>query len=217
MKPSSSRRARTNRWRRVSRAALAVGSLLAAALAAASLWVSWLAIVGVGVAVVAAVTVAWAGWQEFVEYREARNAELRQTTESLTDRLRTVREEHGAVLDVVVERTHALTADLSAARTQNGELTSQVSRLRGDNEALRLENTGLRRTLRAQERTISDLESRIPAEDPSGELVVLPRRRDTGEEPLFAWEAAEAETVINLDLARLATPYVEGVLRREAN
>ena len=197
------RRATDSRARRLTKIALAGGAVVAAALAAAALWTSLLAlaVAGVVVAVVSGVVAVRFAWREHAELRAARNAEVRETVQAHAGQMRAVRTGHSEVMAILASRNEQLRDEVGGARTEIGELSTTVNRLRGDNEALRLENTDLRTRL---------------ADDGSADVVTLPRRRALAGSA-EGWQLSEAETVIDLDLARLATPFVEDALRRHAN
>lgn len=212
----ASRRAADSRARRKTKTALIVGFVLAGALAVASLWVSWLALAGIAVAVIAGIVAVAYAWVEFREYRAERNEEAHDAAQAHLAQLRQVRADHSSVMDVLTTRNDTLRGELREAKAEAGELQSEASRLRGDLESARVENTDLRTQLATHEALVAELRSEQPGEEPTEVVAHLPRRRATGE-TIEGWEAAEAETVIDLDLARLATPFVEDVVRRHAN
>lgn len=185
---------------------MAVGTVLGAGFGIASVWVPWLGIAGIVVVVAAGAMALWYAWREILVARAEHNAETQAVAVAHTAHMRQVRSDHSAVMDVLSARNAKLRVDVSVARAESGELRAQVSRLRGDNESLRLTNS----TLQAQ------LDAAVVIEDERAEVVVLPRRRALGE-TVEEWQAEEAETIIDLDLARLATPFVEDVVRRHAN
>ncbi len=203
----ASRRANVSRARRLSTLVLVTGLVPAGALGVAALWVPWLGLAGVVLAAAAGVAALVVAGREFVAYRAERNAEAGDAARAATEQLHQVRADHTSVMHVLTSRSEALRGQLRQAVAEAGELKSQTSRLRGDNEALRVENTGLRAEVAGL---------RAGQDAPAADVVSLPRRRATAG-PVGGWEAGEAQTVIDLDLARLATPFVEDALRRHAN
>lgn len=202
---SAQRRAAESRTRRTTKAVLVVGVLLAALLGVASAWVVWLGVAGIAVAALTAVVAVALAWREQVERRAEHHAHDQQVARAHTDHLRQVRDDHASVMKVLSGRNEVLRGQLRDARAEVGELQAGHSRLRGDLEALRVENADLRGRVEGSDAT-----------DAAVEVVTLPRRRATGQS-VEGWLASEAETVIDLDLARLATPFVEDVVRRHAN
>lgn len=207
----ASRRASVSRARRTSTIVLTSGIVLAGVLAVASLWVPWLGIVGVVVASVAGVVALTVAGRELLAQRAERNAEAHAAARAQNEHLRQVRADHSSVMEVLTERSDALRGELRQAKAESGELRGQVSRLRGDNEALRVENTDLRAQVAITEALVTELSGDQPAD-----VVALPRRRAMDAAP-SGWRFVDAETVIDLDLARLATPFVEDAVRRHAN
>lgn len=184
----------------------------------ANQWVPFLDWAAVVVALVAGFLATWAALVEFREWRLQALAEAAEARAA--ERLRT-QQLHAAqrgVLTTVDARIQAVTGALEETRTELdstkeelvgtkvalGEARQQVSRLRGDNQALRVENTGLRQELAAAN-----------ARDADAEVVELPRRRVT--DGATEWDAIEAPTVVDLDLQRLAQPFVAEVRARHAN
>ena len=199
----ATRRASDSRARRLTKIALTSGIAVSALLAAAALWASslTLAVTGVVVAAVAGLVAVRFAWRELAELRAARNAEVRETVQAHSRQLHAVRADHSEVMGILSSRNERLRDEVGQVRAENGELSATVSRLRGDNESLRVENTDLRARL---------------DDDGAAEVVTLPRRRVVTRSA-EGWDLSEAETVIDLDLARLATPFVEDALRRHAN
>lgn len=204
---SATRRANDGRTRRVTKLVLVVGSIVAALLGTASLWVPVTGIVGAIVAIIAGIAAVTLAWRELLEYGAQRNAEAREAALAQTEQLRQLRSDHTSVMHVLSARNGSLRGQLREARAENGELQAENSRLRGDIKALRVEVTDLRAEV--------GLLQAVHA-DEAADVVTLPRRR-ASEDSVEGWEAAEAETVIDLDLARLATPFVEDAVRRHAN
>lgn len=197
-----------------------MGIVLAVLLAVAGVWVPWLALVAVAVASVAGVWALAIAGREFVRYRAERNEEARAVARAHTDHLREVHATHSSVMDVLSRRNESLRGELRAASVEAGELQGQVSRLRGDNEALRVTNDELASQVASRDAVLDELRAGHDAAEAlealQADVVALPRRRIMSSAPL-GWASDEAETVIDLDLARLATPFVEDAVRRHAN
>lgn len=201
--------------RRTTKAVLLGGVAVAAVLAVASLWVPWLGIAGVFVASFAGIVAVWSAGREFLKYRAEMNAEAHDLALAHLAQLRQVRAEHSEVMDVLTARNDSLRGELRAAKAETGEVRAENSRLRGDIAALRVENTGLRAQVAEHEALVAELQGELAGEE-SVDIVTLPRRRavDGGPE---RWEASEAETVIDLEMARTATPVVHEAIHRHAN
>ncbi len=196
------------------------GTLASLGLMVAHQWVPFLDWAAVAVALVAGFLATWAA---LVEFREWRTQALAEAAEArAAERLRTqqLHATQRGVLTTVDARVQAVAGALDEARTELdatkeelvetkvtlGETQRTVSRLRGDNEALRVENAGLRTELAAA--TAEPVEG-------EAEVFALPRRRATDGET--EWNAVEAPTVVDLDLQRLAQPFVAEVQARHAN
>lgn len=199
---------------------LTVGTVLSLALMVASSWAPLLAWAAVIVALVAGFLATWAALVEFREWRLKANAEAAEARAAERERTRQLHETQRGVLTTVDARIQAIAGALGETRSELdstkeelvgvkvslGEAQQQVSRLRGDNEALRVENTGLRTQLEA---------ATAPAEVGDADVLALPRRRATAD--VTEWDALEAPTVVDLDLQRLAQPFVAEVQARHAN
>lgn len=224
---AASRSVETSRFRVLATSALVAGSLVAAALAAGGWWVPWLGAVGVVVAVAAGVLAVWAAYREFREFRARAGREATAALTAHGVQLHEERTQHLEVLHVLQERSDALRGELRGVTRENGELHRTVSTLRGDNAALtadldslrvahqglQLENHELRTQVLADQATIAELRGE---ESPDADVLAIPRRRATGTEGT-EWAAGEAPTVVELDLQRLASPFVEDMVRRHAN
>lgn len=221
MSSHAGRKAPTSQLRRVSQLSLGAGAVIGAALAAAVAVSPWLPVAGVVIAIIGAVVAVLAAWREHRELRRQRDAELSQQRHAHGDQMNAVRAEHADVLKVLEQRGNTMRAEISelrdengVLRTENGELKMTVSQLRGDNESLRLENDALRvdngKLIAANSEIIAKLES---LEEGESAVVVLPRRR-ASENNGVVWSEDEAPTVVELNLARLATPFVEDALRQ---
>lgn len=200
---------------------LTVGTIASLALMIASQWVPFLDWAAVIVALVAGFLATWAALVEFREWRESAAADA--AAARAAERLRTqqLHETQRGVLTAVDARIQAIAGSLGETRAELdstreelvgvkvslGQAQQQVSRLRGDNEALRVENTGLRTQLAAAG---GEVEAAGEAD-----VLTLPRRRATGS--TTEWDALEAPTVVDLDLQRLAEPFVAEVQARHAN
>ncbi len=197
---------------------LVVGTVVSLALMAASSVVPFLAWVAVVVALVAGFLATWAALVEFKEWRVAAQAEAAAARLAERERTQQLHATQRRVLTTVDARIQAIAGTLGEARTELdatreelvgakvslGESQRLVSRLRGDNEALRVENTGLRRQL-----------ADAVAADAGADVLALPRRRATA--AATEWDIVEAPTVVDLDLQRLAQPFVAEVQARHAN
>ena len=207
---------------------LVVGTIGSLALMVASQWVPFLDWAAVVVALAAGFLATWAALVEFREWRVKAQAEATAARAEERARTRQLHETQRGVLTTVDARLNALAGTLGETRAEldatKGELVEvkvtlgqaqqQVSRLRGDNDALRVENTGLRGENDTLRQELADREVVDGAED-TAEVLALPRRRVAGEST--EWEAADAPTVIDLDLQRLAQPFVEEVQAKHAN
>ncbi len=191
---------------------LTVGTVAAVGLLIASRQVAVLAPVAVGVALVTAYLAAWAAWAELKAYRVRAAAEAAAERAAHRDHLTHLHAGQRDVLRTVDARAHSLRTELDATKVSLGESQQQVSRLRGDNEALRVENGELRSRTAADAELIAAL--RAPVAEDGADVLALPRRRavDSGD----AW-GTDVPTVVDLDLQRLASPFVADVLRRHAN
>ncbi len=196
------------------------GTVLSLGLMVASQWVPFLDWVAVVVALVAGFLATWAALVEFREWRVQAVAEAAAARAAERERTRQLHANQRGVLTTVDARVQAIAGALDEARTELdstkevlvdtkvalGEAQQTVSRLRGDNEALRIENTGLRSELAAATAEVGEGDA---------EVLALPRRRAT--DGTGAWDALEAPTVVDLDLQRLAQPFVAEVQARHAN
>ena len=192
---------------------LTVGTVAAVGLLIASRQVAALAPVAVGVALVTAYLAAWAAWAELKAYRVRAAAEAAAERAAHRDHLTHLHAGQRDVLRTVDARAHSLRTELDATKVSLGESQQQVSRLRGDNEALRVENGELRSQTAADAELIAALRVPEVAED-GADVLALPRRRAV--DAADAW-GADVPTVVDLDLQRLASPFVADVLRRHAN
>lgn len=194
------------------------GTILSLGLMAVSRWVPPLAWAAVLVALVAGFLATWAALVEFREWRIAAQGEAASARAAERERTQQLHETQRRVLTTVDARIHAIAGtlgetraeldatkeELVGARVALGEAQQTVSRLRGDNEALRAENGDLRH----------QLASTIGA-DAEADVLALPRRRATDGTP--EWDVLEAPTVVDLDLQRLAQPFVAEMQARHAN
>lgn len=183
---------------------LIAGAVVSAGLLVAALWVPLTAVAAVVVALAAGVTATWIVRREVRAERSAADARLKAERADHRSHLSTLHAQQREVLGVVDAQQRALKRELAGTRTELGRTQQENSRLRGDNEALRLENTELRGR-------IDELEA-TPAE---AEILTLPRRRASRRDD--AWAALEEPSVVDLDIARLATPFVEELRRAYAN
>lgn len=201
---------RSTNLRRVLVASTVVGALAVAAFWAGSAWLPGLVHLAVVAAVVAGALAVWASLADFAAYRRRAAAEHARTLEEHRTQIRTVHQTQREVLTAIDARTRTLRSTLSRTRLELGEAQQTVSRLRGDNEALRLDNESLRVEN-------ADLRGQLQAAtrgEGEADVFALPRRRAAGGDE---FDALEAPTVVDLDLQRLASPFVEDVLRRRAN
>ena len=201
------------------------GTIASLGLMVAHQWVPFLDWVAVLVALVAGFLATWAALVEFREWRTQALAEAAEARAAERVRTQQLHATQRGVLTTVDARIQAVAGALEEARTELdstkdvlvgtkvalGEAQQQVSRLRGDNEALRGENTHLR-TENAGLRT--ELAAST-VEDAGAEVFALPRRWVT--EEASEWEAVDAPTVVDLDLQRLAQPFVAELQARHAN
>ena len=199
---------------------LTIGTVASLALMVASRWVPLLDWAAVGVALASGFLATWAALVEFREWREKAAAEAAEARAAERLRTQQLHETQRGVLTTVDARIQAIAGTLGETRTELdatreelvgvkvslGQAQQQVSRLRGDNEALRVENIDLRTQLEAA--TAVDAEA-------GADVFALPRRRATG--TTTEWDTLEAPTVIDLDLQRLAQPFVAEVQARHAN
>ena len=199
---------------------LVIGTVASLALMVASSWVPFLDWVAVVVALVAGFLATWAALVEFREWRVKAAAEAAEARAAERTRTHQLHETQRRVLTTVDARIQAIAGTLGEARAELdatkeelvgtkvtlGETQQLVSRLRGDNEALRVENTDLHRRLEAATQTEAEAEA---------DVLALPRRRATATST--EWDALEAPTVVDLDLQRLAQPFVAEVQARHAN
>ncbi|MBB1502140.1 hypothetical protein H5397_12005 [Propioniciclava sp. MC1683] len=197
---------------------LVIGTVASLALMVASSWVPFLDWAAVVVALVAGFLATWAALVEFREWRGKAAAEAAEARAAERTRTHQLHETQRRVLTTVDARIQAIADTLGEARAELdatkeelvgtkvtlGETQQLVSRLRGDNEALRVENTDLHRKLAAATET-----------DAEADVLALPRRRATATST--EWDALEAPTVVDLDLQRLAQPFVAEVQARHAN
>lgn len=181
-----------------------------------------LAWVALAVALLAGFLATWAALVEFREWRERANQAAAQARAEERGRTQDLHATQRRVLGAVHARVTALNGELDDTKksltevtVKFGEASMQVSRLRGDNEALRIENDGLRAVgheLWAENR---DLRGQSDAGTEGADVLALPRRRMVaggGE-----WEAAQAPTVVDLDLQRLSAPFVSELRQLRAN
>lgn len=227
MTSPAARTLETSRFRVLATSALVSGSVVAAALAVGGLWLPWLGVTGVVVAVAAGLVAVWAAYQEFKDFRARAGQEATEALTAHGTQLHSERTRHREVMHVLQDRSDVLRGTVRAVTAENGELQHTVSTLRGDNAALRadldtlqvahvelrLENHELRTQVLADRATIADLRGE---ERPDADVFSIPRRRATGTEGT-QWAAGEAPTVVELDLQRLASPFVEDMVRRHAN
>ena len=115
------------------------------------------------------------------------------------------------MLATVDARTRAVQDSLNQAMTSLGESEAQASRLRGDNEALTIENGELRAENGVLRTRLEQASSTVEDAD----VVSLPVRLTTEESQ--RWDDLEAPTVVNLDLVRLANPLLDEVKQAHAN
>lgn len=180
------------------------GAVLSVALLVAALWVPPSAVAAVFVALAAGVSATWIVRREVRAERAAAHARLKAERSDHRTHLNLLHTQQREVLAVVDARKRALVRELAGSRAELGRTQQENSRLRGDNEALRLENTALRGR-------IDELEA-LPA---AADVVVLPRRRASRHDD--EWAVLEPRSVVDLDIARLATPFVEELRRAHAN
>lgn len=205
---TATRAALSQRRRRAFLVTLCLGTALSIALLVAATQVAWLAIAAVAVALAA-------GWLATMLVRaEVRDEKARAAAEASQERAEhraTLQRLHAGqreVLGVVDARNRSLAGELAGARGALVRLTDANTGLTGENAALRDENTALRHEnveLRAH-LLAAEAADAVPA---GAEVVSLPRRRAA--EP----DAPGAGEVV--DIARLATPFVEELRRRHAN
>lgn len=199
---------------------LVVGTVASVALMTAGQWVPFLDWAALAVALVAGFLATWAALVEFREWRFAALADAASARAAERERTQQLHETQRRVLTTVDARIHAIAGALGETRTELdatkqelvttkvtlGESQQLVSRLRGDNESLRAENGDLRQQL---------VKATEPAVD--ADVLALPRRRATETVAQSEWSLVDAPTVIDLDLQRLAQPFVADVQARHAN
>lgn len=204
-------------------ASLAVGTIVSIVLMTAAPRLPALAWAALAVALLAGFLATWAALVEFREWRERASQAATQARAEERERTQELHATQRRVLGAVHARVTTLSGDLGATKrslaevtVKYGEASLQVSRLRGDNEGLRIENDGLRavgQELWAENR---DLRGQTDAAGAEGaDVLALPRRRliaDGGE-----WEAELVPTVVDLDLQRLTAPFVSELRQRQAN
>lgn len=183
---------------------LAAGAAVSLALLVGALWVPWAAAGAVAVALLAGVIATAIVRREVRAERADAAARLKAERAGHRAHLSALHAEQREVLGVVDARIRAVARELTESRTELAEMCRVNARLRGDNAALRQENTRLRGRIEELEAT------------PDGaDVVSLPRRR-VGERR-EARVALDSPTVVDLDIARLATPFVEELRRAHAN
>ena len=197
---------------------LVIGTVASLALMVASSWVPFLDWAAVVLALAAGFPPRWPPLVDFRGWRVKAPAEAAEARAAERTRTHQLHETQRRVLTTVDARIQAIAGTLGEARAELdatkeelvgtkvtlGETQQLVSRLRGDNEALRVENTDLHRRLEAATQT-----------DAQADALALPRRRATATST--EWDALEAPTVVDLDLQRLAQPFVAEVQARHAN
>lgn len=201
---------------------LVTGTIVSVGLMAAAPQLPALAWVALAVALLAGFLATWAALVEFREWRERANQAAAEARAEERERTQVLHATQRRVLGAVHARVTALNGELDDAKksltdvtVKFGEASMQVSRLRGDNEALRIENDGLRAVgheLWAENR---ELRGQSDAGTEGADVLALPRRRMVaggGE-----WEAGQAPTVVNLDLQRLSAPFVSELRQLRAN
>lgn len=176
-----------------------MGTIVAGALAFGGMLSPWLPVAGIVVAVAMGFVAVFAAWREHAAFRVKAAEESAAERRAFGAKVHELNVEHVQVLDVLDRRNQKLRSELSASRTESGELRTEVSRLQGDNEVLRQENTQLRHE-------VAELRGGSGAD-----VVTLPRRRATGT------EGVERSASAVVDLQRLALPFVDDMLRRHAN
>lgn len=159
-----------------------------------------LARIGVGLAVTGGALACLLAWREARQARRIAAAQAVRDLRVSGDKLHEERQQHRRVLAVLQERNSELRSRLAESLGEAAALAQQVSTLRGDNAALRIEL------------------ARIQAEDSSdAEIVSMPRRVSSpaqagnGED---LWSEGNVPTVV--DLQSLSAPFVEEVLRQHA-
>lgn len=207
-----------SRQRRLRRASLIVGTIVSVGLVIAATWVPLLSYAAVAVALICGFLAVWAALTEYAEHRTRMREEAAAERAAHRETIQSLHASQREVLEAVDVRNQSLHAELRQTggelretRLELGQVRLEVVQLRGDNEALRLDNQALRTEN-------AELKSRIPAEGEAADeadVVSLPRRRATEESG--DWQPTDAPTVVNLDLQRLASPFVADVVRHHAN
>ncbi len=199
-----------------------MGTIVSVALVMASVWVPALAFAAVAVALLGGFLATWAATVEFREWRERTQQEGEEARAAERERTRVFHARQRDVLTTVDVRTKAAQESLSKVTTALGLAESQISTLRGDNEALKFENTELKVENTELKAENVDLRTQLEAESSEAEasenaadVLALPLRSSSQDEPL--WSDLEAPTVVNLDLVRLAAPLIEEVKQAHAN
>lgn len=200
-----------------------VGTVASLGLLTASAWSWWLAVPAVLVALAAGFLATWAALAEFAEWRANARAEAAAERAEQRERTQALHASQRHVLATVDARMAALQATVGDMNVELGQSQQQLSRLRGDNEALRIETADLRTEnaelrlentgLRDQVRDLTA--ARDTEQEDVADVFALPRRRASGN--AGEWDVLDAPTVVDLDLQRLASPFVAEVQRRHAN
>ena len=171
---------------------LAVTLVLAGALLTGDVWLTR---AGAFVACLGGLISCLLAWREVKIQRTG--YELRATVELRQhgEKLRSEREQHRRLLQMLSQRNHVLRDQLTVANAQVGELSQEVARLRGDNASLKLELARLN-------------------EIQNAEVLALPRRAagavSRSEEVL--WSEENLPTVV--DLAAIAPFDIDERLRQ---
>ncbi|MFZ1409963.1 MAG: hypothetical protein WAS07_00725 [Micropruina sp.] len=178
-----------------------------AALAAGSLLFSDLSfrVGGVAVAVAGGVVACLLAMRDTAKARARAEAEAAGYLRWSVAKLHEERTRHGRVLSVVDDRNKALRVQVTGLVSQTAQLQREVSTLRGNYEALRID-ISMAATLQAA------AEAGVEAE-----VLAMPRRATGSVDRLAAadlWDHADSPTVV--DLQRIAAPYVDEVVRNLA-